>query len=432
MRVVKIDVAVGTDVGRVRSHNEDKLLVDEALGLYVVCDGMGGHAAGDVASALACQTIQETVEHAAAGAGEGVALSTEESRRLERVLRNALDNANAAVHELGQRDPDKRGAGTTCTALLVRGGHGFLAHVGDSRAYLRRYSALHQLSTDHTVVHDAIQNGLTREEAEAVFGTNALTRAIGPNEHIVIDTLVFNVLPGDTFLLCSDGLHGYFEDLEELGAVLDDSLETIPETLIARANERGGDDNITAVALRVAAEDAAPPGEVAMNERVREDLAALSHMQLFSEMSYQELLEIASVLRQETFDPDAVVVREGDSSDTLYVIASGKVRVERGGEVVAQLEPGCHFGEIAVLTNRPRTATVRAVGSTRLLALDRPVIGALFERRPFIGMKFLWTLAQVQSQRLDEALLWRAGAPAGSVDEPDAATSRVPAPRSGR
>lgn len=169
-----------------------------------------------------------------------------------------------------------------------------------------------------------------------------------------------------------------------------------------------------------------------MNERVREDLAALSHMQLFSEMSYQELLEIASVLRQETFDPDAVVVREGDSSDTLYVIASGKVRVERGGEVVAQLEPGCHFGEIAVLTNRPRTATVRAVGSTRLLALDRPVIGALFERRPFIGMKFLWTLAQVQSQRLDEALLWRAGAPAGSVDEPDAATSRVPAPRSGR
>lgn len=430
---MKIETAVGTDVGRVRTLNEDRLLVDEALGLYVVCDGMGGHAAGNVASDLAARTIQDTVVHAASGPSDGVELSAEEATRLQRVLRNAVDNANAAVYDLGQRDAEIRGCGTTCTALLIRGGLGFLAHVGDSRAYLRRYNALHQLSTDHTIVSEAIKSGLSREEAEAAFGSNVLTRAVGPHEKVVIDSLVFHVLPGDTFLLCSDGLHNYFQESAELGAMMDESLDDLPARLIALANERGGDDNITAVTLRIR-EEAAQPLETAAQSRVREDLAALSHMQLFSEMSYLELLEIASVLRVELHDDGATVVREGDSSDRLYVIAAGKVQVERGTERVAELDPGCHFGEIAVLTSRPRTATVRAIGPTRLLALDRAVIAALFERRPVIGMKFLWTLAQVQSLRLDEALLWRSrGAGDAAAVDSDIDTRRLfPAPLSGR
>jgi len=246
---------------------------------------------------------------------------------------------------------------------------------------------------------------MSLKEAEETFGSNVLTRAIGPNESVVVDSLVFEVLPNDTFLLCSDGLHNYFNDLDELSALLDEDLPNLPGRLVDRANERGGGDNITAVALRIRSEDSAD--EAAQQSRTREDLAALSHMQLFCEMSYQELLEIADAVRRESYEPDDTVLAEGETSDNLYVIASGAVRVERGAETVAELEPGCHFGEMAVLTNRPRTATVRATGATRLLALSRRTILALFERRPVIGMKFLWTLAQVQSVRLDEALMWR-------------------------
>lgn len=428
---MKTESAAQTDVGRVRTHNEDRLLVDERLGLYVVCDGMGGHAAGDVASELAAQTIAETVEHAAGVDPSTSEVTAEEATRLERVLRNALENANSRVHALGNENAEKRGAGTTCTALLVRGGRGFLAHVGDTRVYLKRAGALHQLSNDHSIVAEAVAKGMDQKEAEEMFGSNVLTRAIGPNESVAVDSLVFEVLPNDTYLLCSDGLHNYFGDREELSALLEQPIRGLPAGLIDRANERGGGDNITAVALRLRAEDSAD--EQARQSLIREDLAALSHMQLFCEMSYQELLEIADIVRRESYEADQVVLAEGDSSDHLYVIASGSVRVERGGEHVAQLEPGGHFGEMAVLTNKPRTATVRSTGSTRLLALSQGSILGLFERRPVIGMKFLWTLAQVQSVRLDEALMWRSSE-AKAPDTIDAAETErmLPAPFSRR
>ncbi|MBW2452922.1 MAG: serine/threonine-protein phosphatase, partial [Deltaproteobacteria bacterium] len=180
-----IEAAVRTDVGRVRDHNEDCPLVDQSLGLFVVCDGMGGHAAGEVASELATTTVQQTVLHAVGAEGVTEELGPAQSERIEGVLRNALENANAAIFALGVRDPQKRGAGTTCTALLIRKSRGFLAHVGDSRAYLKRDGELHRLSIDHNLLDAAVRRGMPQKEAEAAYGSNVLLRAIGPNEHVV-------------------------------------------------------------------------------------------------------------------------------------------------------------------------------------------------------------------------------------------------------
>jgi serine/threonine protein phosphatase PrpC len=401
-------------------------LVDQTLGLYVVCDGMGGHAAGEVASELAGQTIQRTVQGSDLSTEGTDVLDLQESARIEALLGGALQAANTEVHALGQRDPAKHGAGTTCTALLVHKSRGFLAHVGDTRAYLKRQGQLHQLSTEHSAIEAAIRRGMPKEEAEAAFGSNMLLRAIGPHERVSVDTLGFDVLPGDTFMLCSDGLHGYIEDDEELGALFDQPLATMTEALVALANERGGEDNITVVAVRVEADAALPAAVLDHHSQVVEDLDALSSMQLFGEMAYPELLEIAEWLRGEQFDADEAIVTEGETSDSLYVISSGAVRVERSGQVVAQLEPGCHFGEMAVLTNRPRTATVRTTCPTRVLALPRTAIYALFERHPAIGMKFLWTLAQVQSFRLDEATLWRIAAQGRFGASPTAVATSPP------
>ncbi len=397
-----------TDVGRVRDHNEDCALVDEALGVYIVCDGMGGHAAGEVASELASRTVLETIRAAAGESAPDAEITTEESTRIESVLRSALENANVQVRELGVHDRAKRGAGTTCTVLLIREGRGFLGHVGDSRAYLRRQCAVHRLTVDHSVIERAIEQGMPREEAEATYPSNALVRAIGPHPNVIVDTLVFDVLPGDTYLLCSDGMHEYFPDeAGELGSVLDQAPALSADKLITLANERGGGDNITAVVVRVQADDTATELEALRTTHVRQDLAALWDLQLFNDMSYPELLEIADVVKTQVVPAKQAIVTEGGTSDCLYVISSGNVRVERGGQTIAELGPGSHFGEMAALTSRPRTATVRALVPTRLLALTRPAIYRLFARRPAIGMKFLWTLAQVQSIRLDEALVWR-------------------------
>lgn len=419
---MKIQVAVRTDVGRRRQNNEDRPLVDESLGLYVVCDGMGGAAAGEAASALAAATVQQTIAAAAGHETMTGEVTPEESARIEEVVRSALENANARVHELGKQDSSKKGAGSTCTALLIRRGRAFLGHVGDSRAYLRRQGQVHRLTADHSVVEQAILRGMPREEAEAQFASNVLIRAIGPKSIVVVDTLAFDVLPGDTYLLCSDGLYDYFPDTDgEIGPMLDESqLELIPERLVDMANQRGGKDNITAVVVRIHGLDE----DLQRTSQVQHDLAALSRMQLFQAMSYSELLELADSLHAQIFDSGEPIISEGESSDSLYVISTGAVQVERGGQAITTLGPGAHFGEMSVLTDRPRTATVRAAEPTRVLALSRERLNALFSRLPAIGMKFLWNLAQVQSIRLDEALLWRAQAP-------PSAPGAAPAPEAG-
>jgi CRP-like cAMP-binding protein len=156
------------------------------------------------------------------------------------------------------------------------------------------------------------------------------------------------------------------------------------------------------VVVHIEAEDAA--GEERLS-RVYEDLSALSAMELFGELEYPELLEVASALRTEELEKDVTVLTEGEASKALYVIAAGKVSVEKGGSQLTTLASGSHFGEMALLTNRPRTATVKTLEPTRLLILDQDAVYPLFQTNPVIGVKFLWRLGQVQSLRLDEATL---------------------------
>jgi serine/threonine protein phosphatase PrpC len=412
-------VAVGaSDVGQHRQGNEDSFLVDEALGLFVVCDGMGGHAAGEVASGLAVESICERVQ---ARLPSVTALEPDHRpAAMAELMRDAVERANAKVHALG-KDPKKHGAGTTCTALLIHGDNAAMAHVGDSRLYLQRQGQVNQISNDHTFIAEAMRRGLSYEDALAQFGRNMLSRAVGPAEHVDIDTLAFDVLPGDRLVLCSDGLHGYFDDPREIGAHLSPPT-TAPKRLVALANERGGEDNITVVVVEAVADAHATAQESMRLSRVTQNLQALKGIELLRELTYSEVLEIASAARHEEVGPGHVVLREGDPSSALYIIATGKVEVERGGKKLADLGPGSHFGEMALLTNRPRSATVKSVEPCRLLVLGREQMYPLFQTNPIIAVKFLWNLAVRQSLRLDEATEWlsHAGevAPDTLIDSP--------------
>jgi serine/threonine protein phosphatase PrpC len=242
-------ISVGqTDVGRRRPHNEDSLLVDDELGLYIVADGVGGNAKGEVASAESVDLVHSWVWRWRATLDAHVAETTEESVNLvRRLLENAVQSACYMVFGMGQLDPRQKGMSSTLSSLLVSGDTGFIAQVGDSRVYLARKRKVVQLTEDHTLINFRLKLGLiTPEEAANAPGKNVITRAVGHQDYVEVDTLDIKTQPGDRFMLCSDGLHGYLEE-GELEDLIEGERSEVATRLIDLANDRGGRDNVTVV-----------------------------------------------------------------------------------------------------------------------------------------------------------------------------------------
>lgn len=241
-----------TDVGRKRQSNEDAFLVDDALGLYVVADGMGGHAAGEVASQEAVETIYGMVKQGLRALPQIVGtLTNEHARSACRLLEGAVQAATYMVFALAELDRDKSGMGTTISALLSLGEYAVTAQVGDSRIYQVREGQVMQITEDHTLISWQLKQGLiTPEEARRSPHRNVITRAVGNRDYVEVDTGLIALTAGDRFLLCSDGLHGYLRE-EEISIVTFLEAEQAVGRFIEMANERGGKDNITAVLVEV-------------------------------------------------------------------------------------------------------------------------------------------------------------------------------------
>jgi protein phosphatase len=240
-----------TDVGMKREHNEDSFLVNEDLGLYVVCDGMGGHAGGETASRLAVQTVERELLSARLRRDDPWASPAPLAETpVALALREAIEGACAAVFRASRVDAELHGMGTTCIALVCNGEQALVGHVGDSRAYLLRDGAIVQVAEDHSLVNEQVRAGLiSEEEARTSRLKNIITRSVGFEEDVLVDVIGVATERGDRFLLCSDGLSNLVSN-EEIGAHLGlPILAEVAPKLIALANERGGDDNITVVAV---------------------------------------------------------------------------------------------------------------------------------------------------------------------------------------
>jgi serine/threonine protein phosphatase PrpC len=249
---LKVTSAGLTDVGRKRNHNEDSFLVDDELQLYVVADGMGGHAGGGTASRIAVETIDRELRKIrdAKDSPFHVACNLQESP-LPEAIRTAVERACFNIFTTAQEDPRLAGMGTTVISLLVKDEFAFFAHVGDSRAYLVRGDLIQQISEDHSLVNEQIKAGMiTPEEAKHSRYKNIITRSVGFEEEVQVDVMGLASESGDTFILCSDGLANMLEDRELLEIVHRYSLPDIPKRLIDLANERGGDDNITVIVVQ--------------------------------------------------------------------------------------------------------------------------------------------------------------------------------------
>ena len=246
-----------TDVGRVRGHNEDTFLIREDLGLYLVADGMGGHQAGDVASVMVRLSVADFFE-VSANVSWDAAFDGPEDDHLPaegRRLVAAIRKANHDVYSAAKRNPVHHGMGSTVVAIYLpaEGDDLFIAHVGDSRCYRIRDRELELLTRDHSLVNEALalDPGMSEEDLGLV-PSNIITRALGMEAEVAVDIRMAKTRPGDTYLLCSDGLSGLItkDEITEALALIDEP-EEVCDLLVALANEAGGHDNITALAVRV-------------------------------------------------------------------------------------------------------------------------------------------------------------------------------------
>jgi len=393
-----------TDSGKQRNYNEDFMLADPALGLFIVCDGMGGHAAGDVASRTAATTTHRVVgemTRGQIGPGATQALTPE---RMVQILRTAIETACQTVYDEGVADIAKRGMGSTCTAVFVHGGKAVMGHVGDSRLYMARGGAATQLSEDHSFIAEAVKQGIfTAEEASEFAYRNVITRAIGKDRTVIVDTLTFDVVAGDTLLLCSDGLHQYTKDMAELGRLLSvEDAENLPARLVALANERGGSDNVTTLIVRgeVDASDAA--GSQRATD-VRANLDTLKRVELMHDLGMAEIVRLNQIFQEVHYPAGTLMVQEGDVSDGLFVIVQGTAEVLRSERRVAVLPAGAHFGEMSLLSSKPRSASVRALENARVLFVDRARLYGFLQQDGMLAAKIFWKLAKTLAARLDQA-----------------------------
>ena len=265
-----LEIAGLTHAGKVRADNEDAVLADAGLGLVVLADGMGGYNAGEVASGLATSVIREELERAFA------ALPAHDDvmgghRHAMVAMEEAISRANSAIYNAARAKPQYAGMGTTVVAAVYYDNALAVGHVGDSRLYRMRRGDLEQLTRDHSLLQEQIDSGvITPEQARYSTNRNLVTRALGADFAVHVEVKEYDALPGDIYLLCSDGLNDMLDDGEIAGLMRpeDASLESMAARLIDGANARGGRDNVSVILVRILCEYPARRGVMARLSRL--------------------------------------------------------------------------------------------------------------------------------------------------------------------
>jgi len=426
---MELSFAAATDVGRQRKHNEDNFLIDKKLQLFIVADGMGGHAAGEVASSITVHQVRDAV-HANRDLISRFKQGDPDVQAVEilQVLEHAIQDACGTVYNRAQTETDKRGMGTTTSVLLIVGApgrqRGFIAHVGDSRIYLARQAQCHQLTEDHSLMNELVRRGKIRAEdfdsSPYKQFKNAVTRAVGVYASVEVDTFDFDILPGDQFLLSSDGLYVYLDEETLHEELAKGPVDTVPQIFIDKANEGGGHDNITAIVVRVGDEAAPEVGERAVEVSLK--LEVLKGMQMFRYLSYKELVRIMNITESREYAAAEDIIREGEPGDAMYVVLAGEVRLHKDDVTVATLGKGQHFGEMALVDRTQRSLTATASQESRLLLIRRKDFYAIIKKEPDLSVKLLWSFVQVLAERLRKTTADLSGVlrdrPASDLPEP--------------
>ncbi|MFB6263576.1 MAG: protein phosphatase 2C domain-containing protein [Bradymonadaceae bacterium] len=386
-----------SDVGRSRDHNEDNFLVDGSLGLFVVCDGMGGHAAGEFASAIAAKTIRNVLKSHEVELESELKAPNEAGVR-ERILglfASAVEKANRRVIDAADDADIDGGMGTTCCALMLRAGRGYVAHVGDSRMYRIRNRTAEQITDDHSLRNRMIEEGRLGENEE-FDRENAVIRAVGMDEDLEVETFTIEVMPGDQVLLCSDGFSDYLEGPEQLPKLLaPDAFDEAVQNCIDYANEAGGKDNVTVVLAE------ADQGEgVWETTEPRDDIRLLRRLPPFDGLSARALTTIADAFEPQSVPSGTLLARPGEPVEAFTVIAEGSAEVVRDGAAVERLAPGDTWGERALFGAPLSDLVVRSDGPLDVLRLERADFHELLDSDDELAARLSWRFGRRFAEKL--------------------------------
>jgi serine/threonine protein phosphatase PrpC len=387
-------IAAGlTHVGRVRDHNEDSYCVDLDEGVFIVADGMGGHAAGEVASKMAVEKVSNswktpTVQQLAKEyATQG---DIERRQELLRTLREGVLHANEAIAELSNSDEDKKGMGTTLTGFLIAGGEAMFAHAGDSRAYLVRDRIPVLLSEDHTISSRlraaGIDRGIEGPEPERYKGM--LTNALGMADTTRVTTFVLPLFCGDRLVLSSDGVHDYVSEVE-VGEVLEAAASPAlaAQQLIDMALERGGADNATVVVVKVME---AGTTEIPAEVRSKHD-AAIASCPLFEGLTAQQRLRALRITTPRFYEKGRDVPRVALEDRVAYIVLEG----EMAGSGVRAKPGDIVLTEALVQEKVVSEASIAATTDLHVLMIRRNDFTELCEDDPDLGVLLYEIVAEL-------------------------------------
>ncbi len=385
-----------THPGLRRESNEDAHYADPHYGIFVVADGVGGRAAGEVASRLTIDTFQDARDELYEAIQQYTTAPDWDTRNdLLELLDTICQRASTRVYEEAET-LGHRGMTTTLVVALVGGGAAFLAHVGDSRAYLVRDGLIRQLTEDHSMVNDLVRTGqMTWEEARRSRYRSVITRAVGLHPQVQADLMSVEILAGDRIVLCSDGLTDPVAlDVIEAASSQHD-VHTATLRLVDAALDGGGPDNVTVIVV--------DPEATPQSEAARARAQVMEELFLFQNLPFHARLRVSRICREVRFVPGETLVREGETDEAMYVIVQGQVLVTRDTVPLARLGPGEHFGELGLLEDQCRSASVVGDVAGSAIVVERSELQEFCRRDPSLGNSLLWRLLSTLGGRLREA-----------------------------
>ena len=391
---MKFNAWISTDVGNVKTVNEDSAWALPEQGLFVVADGVSGREAGEVASLTLVREFERRAPALMDKIKERDPLKNDEHREeLLRDLVELIDDINGVVYQLGQQPEYNGGIATTVVAMLVWQNAAFVAHVGDSRVYLVRNKKIFRITEDHTYAEllkkqhgaQALPERLSKRYS------HVLTRSIGSHPRVDVDVIFFDFYAGDRFLLCTDGLTDYLSGQELLQAMITAPTDRVAQDLVMEAKVRGGRDNITAIFIEVEDSPAHRTQTLPQMDTLKK-VDFLGELVLFRQLTTLELLRVLRVVYEQSYADGDTIVSQGQRSDAIYLIVEGSVRVERGGKTLTTLKTGDHFGELSMFDHTTSTVDVISQGQTLVFAVPHQHFKSMIGEDHALGNKLLWNI----------------------------------------
>ena len=364
--------------------------------IFAIADGVGGRNHGEIAAAITIETIKQKTDQIRAVVD---AFSMDPDRKNHNAVLEFLEDLyQCASHQVYEEaeTKGKHGMVTTLVAAFVGGGSVFLSHAGDSRAYLFRNKKLIQLTEDHSLINELMHNSqMDAATACKERYRNVIVRGIGIRPNVKPDLATIEILPGDRFILCSDGLSDGVSPNRIVECITAGTPADATRALVNAALDAGGKDNVSVVTF--------DPQATPMDEAAIARATIMDQLFLFEGLPFASRAKVSRLVQEIPVIPGQHVVEQGSTGQALYVVTQGHFDVEHNGIFLTELGPGDHFGELSLVDAKPRSATVIAKEYGNLIMIDRSALDYFCQKEPELGNHILWRILKTVSYRLRDS-----------------------------